>query len=366
MLDRIAGWGYRAIHLAASYHTVQAVLPHNPRRRTYLADRAALYFAPRAELWAASPLKPLISDLATEQGDALAAARPVARDLGLRLVAWTVCLHNSDMGFRYPSVNVRNLHGEAYRNSLCAAHPDVRAYLRTLVRDLSDRVDAIELEAPHWLAFPHHQHAKIGVPYGGAARLALSLCFCEHCCVRALAAGADVDRLQAQLREWLPGWLAEVFGGSEEAQVAASVNQIPDLERYLLARQDTVTSLVRELVSAAGSTPVYAMPLAPRWLGGADRAALAQLTRRLEAPIYAPAPVVRAAVEAALAEVGDRDKLFVGLSLMTGDTPDLAAFLDTWQAVRALGIEHIGLYNYGLAAEERLGWVAEALRLENE
>jgi hypothetical protein len=268
------------------------------------------------------------------------------------------------MGFRYPDINVRNLHGEAYANTLCAAHPDVRAYLHTLVRDLSDRVDAIELEAPHWLAFPHHQHAKIGLPYGGPARLALSLCFCEHCRARGQAAGAEVDRLQAQLRERLPGWLSEPLGGSEDAQAQTVIESWPDLDLYLRARQETVTSLVQELVSAAGATPVYAMPLGPRWLCGADRAELARVTRRLEAPIYAPAPVVRAAVEAALAEVGSPDRLFVGLSLMAADTPDLAAFLESWRVVRALGIEHIGLYNYGLVAEERLGWLAEALRLE--
>jgi hypothetical protein len=263
-------------------------------------------------------------------------------------------------------VNARNIHGEPYRNSLCAAHPDVRAYLGALIRDLSEQVDAIELEAPHWLAFPHHQHAKIGVPFGGMARLALSACFCEHCRARGQAAGADVDRLQAQLVERLPTWLASPPAASEQAEVQAVAEQLPDLAGYLQAREDTVTSLVQELVEAAGDTPVYAMPLAPRWLGGAERRALARVAARLELPLYAPAPVVRAAVETAINELGSPDRLCVGLSLMAGDTPDLAAFLDAWQAVRALGITHIGLYNYGLVAEERLGWIAEALRLENE
>src|SRR6185437_1372528 len=99
VLQEVADLGVKAVHVAASYHSVHALLPHNPRRRTYLAERGYLYFRPRRTLWQDSVLQPSLSPLLTEQGDALEIAAPLCRDLDLKLTAWTVCLHNSDLGF---------------------------------------------------------------------------------------------------------------------------------------------------------------------------------------------------------------------------------------------------------------------------
>ena len=361
VLRDIAGLGCSAVHLAASYHTVQALLPHNPRRRTYLADRAGLYFQPRRELWRDCPLQPALSPLLEEQGDALAIAAPLCRDLGLRLVAWTVCLHNSDLGYRHPQANVVNVRGEPYRYALCPANPHVRAYLHTLVNDLRDRVDAIELEAAHWLPFPHHHHAKLGAPSGAAAQLLLTLCFCQHCRARAAAAGADPDRLADSLSRQLDELLAEPPTGGDVEQIEALQAAEPDLARLLAVREEAITTLVAELARIAGSTPIQAMAPVSGWLTGTDLAALGRVATRLSVLAYGPPRHVAAVVASARGAVGDGERLHVGLSLLHGDTPDEATFVAALAAVRGAGVEHVGLYNYGLAPMERLHWARQAL-----
>lgn len=362
VLDDIAQRGVTAVHLAACYHSVLALLPHNPCRRTYLADRAAIYFHSRPEFWRECELVPTISPLLLEQGDALAAAGAACRERGLRLVAWTVCLHNTDLGLRYPAVNIVNVRGEGYRYSLCPAHPQVRTYLRALVRDLRDRVDAIELESPHWIPFPHHQHAKLGIPVGAAARFLLNVCFCEHCGARTMQAGVDPEGLRARLAKRLDELLANPMSGSDDEQIGWLVTAEPDLEKVMTARRETVTSLMAELVEQAGATPIYIMPSGPDWLTGVDRAHVARLVERLEVLAYGSPSAVAAATREALGQAADAGRLAVGLSLLSPETPDRETCLVSVRAAREAGAQNICFYNYGLASLERLGWMQAALK----
>jgi hypothetical protein len=237
----------------------------------------------------------------------------------------------------------------------------VRAYLHTLVSDLRDRVDAIELEAAHWLPFPHHHHAKLGAPSGAAAQLLLTLCFCQHCRARAAAAGADPDRLADSLSRQLDELLAEPPTGGDVEQIEALQAAEPDLARLLAAREEVVTTLVAELARIAGSTPIQAMAPVSGWLTGTDLAALGRVATRLSVLAYGPPRHVAAVVASARGAVGDGERLHVGLSLLHGDTPDEATFVAALAAVRGAGVEHVGLYNYGLAPVERLHWARQAL-----
>lgn len=361
VLEKLAGLGYSTVHLAASYHSLQAFLPHNPRRRTILAERSALYFRPGPEIWRGSALQPHVSPMVDAQGDALAAAGEVCRDIGLGLVAWTVCLHNSDLGQRYPALNVVNMFGEPYRNSVCAANPNVRNYLLRLVADLRTRCDAVELEAPHWLPFPHHQHAKVGVTVGTASRLLLSLCFCDHCRVMGSAAGVDVTALTVRLRERLRRMLASPPGGSDDEQVATLVADTPDLDRLLQARAASIHSLIETIARMSAPRPVHLMTLGPAWLTGADRGTLAPLVDRVEVLAYGSPRKVAETARGATSQVSRLDQLTIGLSLLEPETVDEPGFRAACHAVATLGIEQVVLYNYGLADERRVAWVASAL-----
>jgi hypothetical protein len=355
VLDEFVAMGVTAVHLTASYHSVLALTPHNLRRRTFLAERGAIYFQPDQAHWAHAPLQPLVSPFVHEHGDALAVAAPLCRERGLQLVAWTVCLHNSDLAFRSPEANVVNLRGEAYRFALCAAHPAVRAYLRTLMRDLRQRVDAIELELPHWLPFPHHHHAKPPT-LPPAAHLALNLCFCPHCRKRYEAHGADPDQIAAQLNARLDQLLEEAHA------VDALIDAVPALNTLLAAREETITSLVAELVAAAAPTPIYAMPLGDPRLTGVNAAALAATAARLEVLAYGAPEAAGTAAREALGLTPTPDRLTIGLSLLAPETPDEAHLQAALQAVHMAGVQRVCLYNYGLASQTRLAWAARSLQ----
>jgi hypothetical protein len=361
LLEKLAGMGYSAVHLAASYHSLQAFLPHNPRRRTILAERSAVYFRPNPAVWQGSTLTSRVSPIVDDLGDALAAAGEICRDVGLGLVAWTVCLHNGDLGLRYPAVNVVNMFGEPYRNSVCPANPDVRDYLLRLVADLRTRCDAIEIEAPHWMSFPHHQHAKTGVTLDAVSRLLLSLCFCDHCRLMGAAAGVDVGALLDRLQARLPGNRATARAGSDEAQVASLVAGMPDLGRFLEARAESIGGLISSIARTSAPRPVYLMTVGPAWLSGADRGRLAPLVDRVEVLAYGSPGEVAATARSATTEVTRLDRLAIGLSLLEPETPDEASFRAACDAVAKLGIERLILYNYGLTDAPRVAWVTAAL-----
>lgn len=358
VLAQLRGLGVSDIHLAASYHTVLAILPHNPRRRTYLAERAALYFQPRPERWQGSLVQPEVSPLVAAGGDALAAAAPLCKALGLRLTAWTVCLHNTFLAQRYPETNVINLWGERYP-SLCAANPYVRAYATALVGDLRDRVDVIELEAAHWMPFPHHHHAKVGVPATEVVRLLLGLCFCEHCEALMTAAGLDFASLRARLRTQLDRLAATTLVEGSEAQMSALCDAEPELATLLALRRDCVAELVAELKAAAGTTPVASMAFGPQWATGADLAAIAAVADKLELLAYGPPATVAETLTGVATALGAAamGRLVVGLSLLAPETESLAALQGAVEAARAAGAAGVCFYNYGLAPLERVRWI---------
>jgi hypothetical protein len=361
VLMRLRDLGVSDIHLAASYHTVLAALPHNPRRRTYLAERAALYFHPRPERWQGSLLRPEVSPLVAAGGDALAAAAPLCKVLGLRLTAWTVCLHNTCLAQRYPETNVINLWGERYP-SLCAANPHVRAYAAALVGDLRDRADMIELEAAHWMPFPHHHHAKIGVPAAEVVRLLLGLCFCEHCEAMMAAAGLDLASLRARLRALLDRLAATTPAAGREAEISALCEAEPELAMLLALRRDCVTALVGELKAAAGTTLVASMAFGPQWATGADPIAIAAIADRLELLVYGPPATVVETLSGVATVPGGAamGRLVVGLSLLAPETESQAALRAAVEAARAAGAAGVCFYNYGLAPLERVGWIEVA------
>ncbi len=101
---------------------------------------------------------------------------------GLRVSCWTVCLHNTRLGLFHPDAVTRNAFGDPNYYNLCPSHPDARAYVRTLVADVTQRYrpDVVELESPSFMGFAHEfHHEKDGVGLPPEDDFLLSLCFCD-------------------------------------------------------------------------------------------------------------------------------------------------------------------------------------------
>ena len=358
---RLDALGYSSIHLAAAYHSVHAVLPHNPRRRTFTADEAAVYYRPSVEVWRDAPMRPSVSPIVDARGDALAEAHRACRDLGLDLVAWTVGAHNGELGRRYPSVNVVDLFGDAQVGSVCPANPDVIDYLVRLVTDLRSRCDAIELEAFHWLPFQHHHHSKAGVRLRAAARLLLSLCLCVHCSSLGTQAGVDMPELAARLRLQVDGLLSMETVADDDAQIGELIDRDPQLNEFLQARASAMDRLVRRVVEASAPRPVHLIVLGPPWITAVDPGTVWTQVDRVVVPAYGSPGEIDAIAGAAIRQVAHLDGLTIGLSLLEPETHDRATFSEVCRSVANLGISRTVLYNYGLADARRLEWVTSVL-----
>lgn len=370
-IDRTLGFlgedlGLTAVSVAASYHSFQALLPHNPDRKVLTTPDAAVYFIPDWRLYADTPLRPHVSLL---QGgkDWLASIAAACQRRGPELVAWTVCLHNSRLAGRQPSTAVRNAFGDVYPSYLCPSNPDVRGYVRALCVNLDRGYGprAIELESLHWHGFQHHAHPKVGVALGPVDEWLLSLCFCQACQERGQAAGVDVDGLADAVRRRLSATFAAGRSpqepGPADERRRAFAEATPGLAAYQGVREQTVTSLVRE-VREAVRCQVYLIQMGDRWTTALEPARVSPLVDRIEILAYTASPeAVRRASEAALRGLPSPAHLTVGLSAFAPFSPDRESLLATSRAALDLGVGGLSFYNYGLIAIASFPWVKEVV-----
>jgi hypothetical protein len=357
--------GLDAISVATSYHTVAHLRPHSPAGRWFVAHDAAVYFRPDAALWQGLRLQPHVSALAQERNP-LAEICAAAERRGLRVISWTVCLHNTRLGRLHPDCAVQNAYGDVLTSDLCPANPDVRAYITTLARDLSSNypLAALELESIGYSGWAHfHAHEKIGFDLGPTGRFLLDLCFCTHCRERGQAHGVDVAQLQNAVRATLDDAFAR--GAAVTARAEDLIEQLPGLRTYLQAREETVTSLVRE-VRAASRCPIRTIYLGAWHTSGGNTQALAEQSESIDVLAYtAVAEQVRRMVRSVLEEMGPQgspDRLLVGLQAYPPHATSADVLVANVRAALELGVRRFSFYNYGIMPLPCLRWVAEAVR----
>src|SRR5665811_598463 len=129
--DRVIGAfadnGITQVNLATAYHAGKFLLPRNPRHRTFFTEDGSIYFRP--DLSRYGRIRPRVNSLVTHTGDPVARLLDVAAKHGVGYVAWTVLMHNSWVGGRYPDAAMHTAFGDPVVHSLNPAHPDVREYV---------------------------------------------------------------------------------------------------------------------------------------------------------------------------------------------------------------------------------------------
>jgi hypothetical protein len=354
--DRVAGLGLAGVSLAAAYHAVRAVTPFHPGHRIVTRDAAVYYQADPAR-WSGAALRPAVA----EPAGSFERAAGRLRAAGLGVTAWVVLTHNSGLASASAECAVRNAFGDRYPWALCAGSAAVREYAARLAAEVAalDGVDGIELEACGWYGFEHGSaHDKTGMVAGRAGPAGdwlLSLCFCAGCQHGYTVAGADPDKLAAQVRAAADGGLV----------LPADAVHVVDSTRAAAARRllSEVTGAVRAAAPgqrvllhtdpdprATGSNPGYDLAAAcgPDGVDGVvlacpdpDRAV--RLVTTATAALPAGASVV--AVLQAVAGLG-------------GDPASLPAQA---AAVRAAGATELRFYHAGLAAASDLAAIRAAL-----
>lgn len=339
------------LDVAASYHSLFATVPDNPRRRLIDLPGTAVYFRPSPAVWEGSAVLPTVSPLVAQVGDALDLAASLARAAECEAYAWTVCLHDTAMGQRHHNLGLVTIWGDVIPESLCVRNPVMRDYLRRLVIDVSARADGVQLESANWMPLPHHRHVKVPAVLPDVVTRLAGLCFCEHCRAAAVAAGLDVDGLVGTLRSL---WDAAHSGGA--GAFTGELGMDEALGVFEDIRAGAVADLVRDLV-AASEAPVEVVSFGDERLTGLRPADVIAAGASLRVLAYGPSSQVAPMLEGHAARLNG-NPLHVGLSLLPEHSFDADDLVRSGVHARDAGAASIALYHLGLVDAGRREWPA--------
>ncbi|MGW7267223.1 hypothetical protein [Streptomyces sp. NPDC054842] len=365
---RIAGLGVQQATLASAYHSTRALTPRHPRHRVVTASHAAVLYPPDGEHWKGQRLRPYpAGDWAP--GDAYGEAAAALAAAGLDVHTWVVLAHNSRLGEEFPDTSVLNAYGDRYSWAPCIAQPGTRAYLTRLAVEAAVRPGAAgtELESLGWYGFAHlHAHDKTaGVRLGDAGQYLMSLCFCPSCRDGYAGLGLDPDETADAVRRALePVWRGDAPGEGWEAvekllggeRAAATRAWRDSVARSL--QEETVTA-VRAAAPTGFRVLLHADPVSYHCgaNAGVDPGHILSVADGVVVPCTGGpellAPFAGQGVEGRVLAAN-----FTVVSGMGGSPATLGA--DMARAA-GLGAGEVRLYHAGLASDEDLSLVGEAL-----
>ena len=365
-VDRVLGFasdlGLKAVSIATSYHAGMFILPHSPKGKVYFPEDGVVYFHPESYLYKDTPIKPKVAEI-SKSTDWVEEAGKRAERFGLKLVSWTVCLHNTRLGMAYPGHVMRNAFGDPYYHAICPGNEDVRAYLKALVKDLSSNYPfyAIELESPGFMGMEHgHHHERYGTILDDLEKTLMSLCFCESCMKGGAEAGVDTARVRSAVKEHLADVLKKspYRPAKRPRDMAGMTARHPELFRFIAFRRRVELTLLREIKremvkSSRARLFILSDPedIEPARIGDAIETIATYHKKPTE--VYAITSRARAALGRCLFHAGVR----VGFGGVSGPG-DLA---DIVRSVEEAGGDGVLFYNYSEAPMECLRWIKPAL-----
>jgi hypothetical protein len=362
--------GVNGINIASAYHAGRFFQPRSPLRKAYFPEDGTIYFRPTATRWTDHAIRPKVADIVGERGDVVRALIDARERTGLSVACWTVCLHNTRLGLLHPSACTRNAFGDPNYYNLCPCHPDARAYLVTLVADLTHTYapDAVQLESASFMGFAHEfHHEKDGVGLTAEDDFLMALCFCDACIERARAAGVDGRAAQQTVRRLIedtserptpaPRWPDFVERGPDVFR------DYPEIQAYVLWRFEPVTSLVSAIREAADPrSKIHVLDIGNGWLSGCDLAALAKAGDGVVLCVYDREPAAVAAdLAAARRAIGADRHLGAGIRLVYPEMKGQDDIVARLRASVEAGADEMNFYNYGLVPAARLDWVRAAV-----
>ena len=142
----------------------------------------------------------------------------------------------------------------------------------------------------------------------------------------------------------------------------------PDLAAWVRVRQETVTSLVAEImgealagtgVDLALTASTFQRGAENAWLEGMDLPALGATADEVIALAYHVDPQAVAADLQFFRGLGvPAERTVAGMSLLQQGTTDGANLRAKVDVARAFGVRKFSFYNFGFVSETRLGWLA--------
>ncbi|MFF2203148.1 hypothetical protein [Streptomyces sp. NPDC058145] len=364
---RIASLGAGQVTLASAYHSTRALTPRHPRHRIVTAEHAAVLYPP-GDRWAGRALRPYPAGR-WAPGDAYGEAAGALAAAGLEVHTWVVLAHNSRLGAEHPDTSVVNAYGDRYPWAPCIAQPATRAYLVDLAAEAAVRPGAhgTELESLGWYGLQHlHAHDKTsGVGLGDAGQYLMSVCFCPSCGAGYGEQGLDPGRLAAGVRAALePLWRGAADDGGwpgVEKLLGEDTAAATRAWRDTVARtlQEEAVAAVRAAAPEGFQVLLHADPV-PYHCGantGVDPAHVLSVADGVVVPCTGGTALLAPFAERA----GGRTVLAANLTVVAGMGGSPGTLAADAARARAEGATELRLYHVGLASDDDLAAVREAL-----
>jgi hypothetical protein len=258
-VDRVLGWmresGLNQMLIAGSYHSGWFVHPRKERRRLYMTEGGVLYFPPDPKIFRATPIEPEVAAVARETNWLRRAGEQLDR-YGLRMASWTIGVHSTRLGLRYPQYTQHTAYGDSLPHALSIGHDAVREYLKAICRDLATNYPmyGVQLEAFGWMGVNHGHHHERDLtelrPFEGSL---LSTCFNPETMKKANAKGIDAQKARDAVRSVLDAAFRESPGrpANHPTSVAEVEDRSPELEAYNRFRRDLANDLIVEIKQQA-------------------------------------------------------------------------------------------------------------------
>lgn len=364
IVDRVAGLHLDAINLAVVYHGSYMLLPRHPDLLVR-SHGGEVFFGTESD-WPNDP-NPRVSDLA-ERLPGLDEIIEVASGRGISVRAWIVAMHNSGIAERNPELAVETAFGGRLPFALCPSNGAVEKYLTTVVSRLSRfAFESIDLETLFWMEGKHDgAHAKLPqLPQTVSAML--GVCFCAKC-VELTGHETDLTVLRTRVREWCMKALRDIASDDLTSPQNTfswtdTMSEIAGLSVYLQQRSERLSQLLARLQSRTKVPlrPMLGSGYVRRQIDtGIDLSSWAEIVDSFVVNGYYE-DLADAQYDVSIVQRAGARSVAMGISLISNFSRRREYLNEAVTAASEMGVQEVSFYNYGLAMEDQLDRIPEAL-----
>jgi hypothetical protein len=373
-LEGLVADGFDSIHLAATYHPIDAVSPRDGAVRLFTSARGAVHFPARRERYGRIEPSTSSPDICAAWPDVTARAASI----GLDVVPWTIVLYQPWIADRYPDCARVLPSGDRIEAGVCAANDDVREYVTALCGDIVDQfgVGTLHLEGVIPASYDYGLlRPRVLVDVPRRARELLAVCFCASCRRRGASAGLDTERLQRLVNDAVAVDLGmEPSGSTPDPEAASDDAELRAFVANYVRASVELVEMIASHVQSGGAPRLSTIAWGPfnALLGEASDASFAELLGAFD-QVYVSARATNDRTRVALDARAQRG-LELAVLLAPSDLGAVTAMAATppakgseriaseLRAAADLGAAEIALYNYGLLRETDVRRLAAAMR----
>jgi hypothetical protein len=359
--------GITHLGLTSQYHAGFFLYGTNPKRRVHMLEDGVTYFRPTGSFYADGPIKPTASKLCNDTdlfGDICVAAQKV----GLKIMAWHVCLHNTRLGLLHPECTVQNVYGDSLPHALTPAHPACRTFVKGTVADMVEHypLESIFLEAPNYRGRIHggswvsgHHHERDGVYLRPLEQELMNLSFNPADVEIASQQGIDMAGLHSAVRAHMDRYfaMAPCEPDGLPSSIEQFLDQTPALADLQACYRQIEESLLQEIRQIAEPRDVKLVGSASPSIDVVGGGAYGETEQRT-------AELVSTARAGCLPHQQLQFTVRMGFNTPGMGVP-LVSEEQTCRMIRVIadnGADGVGFYNYGECARQSVEWIKPALK----